>query len=319
VPYGDPNAMAEALRAAAQDAGIGLTLLDTLYLQGDVDGRALDPVQQRFSDGDAQRWSSRVEALLGAWADDPSARAGTAVHSVRAVDPASMATVAELAGQAGLPIHAHVSEQPAENAACHAAHGCSPVELLADAGVLSPSATAVHATHVTAADIDRLVATGSAVCLCPTTERDLADGIGPARAFAQRGVPLTLGSDSHAVIDLFEEARAVELDERLASGTRGGLPVEALLTAATEAGMRCLGWSDAGRLAVGRRADLVTVGLDSVRLAGTHPDDLVAAAVFAATAADVTDVVVAGRPVVAQGRHLLVDDVPGALAAALRP
>jgi formiminoglutamate deiminase len=322
VPYDDPNALAEALRAAARDAGIGLTLLDTLYLQGDVDGRAPDPVQQRFSDGSAPRWAERVESLLATWADDPSVRVGTAVHSVRAVDPASMTTVAELAERVGLPIHAHVSEQPAENAACRAVHGCSPVELLADAGVLSPGATAVHATHVTAADIDRLAATGSAVCLCPTTERDLADGIGPARTLARRGVPLALGSDSHAVIDLFEEARAVELDERLASGTRGGLPPEVLLTAATEAGARGLGWPDAGRIAVGRRADLVSVGLDSVRLAGTQPDDLVAAAVFAATAADVTDVVVAGRPVVAHGRHLLVGDVPRALAtalAALRP
>jgi len=317
VAYDDPNTMAEALRAAAADAGIRLTLLDALYLQGDVDGRPLDAVQQRFSDGDAGRWSERVEALAAGWAGDPSARVGTAVHSVRAVDRASMAVVASLAELADLPVHVHVSEQPAENAACEAVHGCSPVALLADAGVLGPAATAVHATHVTTADLDRLAATGSAVCLCPTTERDLADGIGPARAMAARGVPLALGSDSHAVVDLFEEARAAELDERLASGRRGGLLADRLLTAATATGATRLGWPDTGRLAVGQRADLVTVGLDSVRLVGTRPDDLVDALVFAATAADVTDVVVAGRPVVFEGRHLLVEDVPRAFAAAL--
>jgi formiminoglutamate deiminase len=318
VVYGDPNAMGEALRAAAADAGIGLTLLDALYLQGDVDGRPLDAVQQRFSDGDAGRWAERVAALSASWSGDAAARVGVAVHSVRAVDRASLPVVASLAAeQGGWPVHVHVSEQPAENRACAAVHGCSPVELLADAGVLGPAATAVHATHVTAADLDRLATTGSAVCLCPTTERDLADGIGPARALAARDVPLTLGSDSHAMIDLLEEARAVELDERLASGRRGGLPADGLLAAATVAGAARLGWPDAGRLAVGQRADLVTVGLDSVRLAGTRPDDLADALVFSATAADVTDVVVAGRPIVAGGRHLLVDDVSRALATAL--
>ena len=317
VPYDDANAMAEALRAAAGDAGVRLTLLDALYLQGDVDGRPLDQVQQRFSDGDADRWAARVEALLARWGDDARARVGTAVHSVRAVDPMSMASVAVLAQGAGLPLHVHASEQPAENEACQAVHGCSPVELLAGAGVLGPLATAVHATHTTGADLDRLATTGCAVCLCPTTERDLADGIGAARAMAAHGIPLALGSDSHAVIDLFEEARAVELDERLAAGSRGGLAAPALLAAATEGGAARLGWPEAGRLAVGHTADLVTVGLDSVRLAGTRPADLADAVVFAATAADVTDVVVAGRPVVAEGRHLLVADVPRALTAVL--
>jgi formiminoglutamate deiminase len=361
VPYDDPNAMAEAVRAAAHEAGVRLTLLDALYLQAHVDGRPLDAVPRRFSDGDPDRWAGRVEALAGAWAGDPTARVGVAVHSVRAVDRASMAVAAAFAGRSrpALPLHVHVSEQPAENAACQAVHGCSPVAVLADAGVLGPASTAVHATHVTAADLDRLATTGSAVCLCPTTERDLADGIGPARSMAALGIPLALGSDSHAVIDPFEEARAVELDERLASGTRGGLAPAELLTAATATGADRLGWPDAGRLAVGQRADFATVGLDSVRLAGaggradagsgrrrgrgtgaaagldagarpadpadasvaatgtTPTADLAAAVVFAATAADVTDVVVDGRPVVAAGHHLLIDDVPRALAAAI--
>jgi formiminoglutamate deiminase len=322
VPYDDPNAMGEALREAAHDAGIRLTLLDTLYLQGDMDGRPLDAVQQRFSDGDAERWAARVEALDAGWRDDLLCRAGAAVHSVRAVGAEAMAQAAATASRLGLPIHVHVSEQPAENAACRAVHGRTPVELLADTGVLGPAATAVHATHVADGDLDRLAATGTAVCLCPTTERDLADGIGRARAMAQRDIPLALGSDSHAVIDLFEEARAVELDERLASGTRGGVTATQLLTAATSAGAYRLGWPDAGRLAVGQHADFVTLTLDSVRLAGTRPDDLVDATVFAATPADITHVTVAARPVVADARHLLLPDTPAALSrsiAALDP
>jgi formiminoglutamate deiminase len=318
-PYDDPNAMAVALRAAAAAAGVRLTLLDTLYLQGDVDGGPLSPVQQRFSDGDADRWADRVSPLADAWRGDPLARVGVAVHSVRAVDPASMGVVAGLAERGSWAIHVHVSEQAAENQACLAVHGRSPVQLLADAGVLGPRTTAVHATHVDRADIRRLASAGCTVCLCPTTERDLADGVGSARALVAEGVPLAVGSDSHAAIDLFEEARAVELDERLVFGTRGGLSPAALLTAATEAGAKSLGWPDAGRLEVGALADFVTVGLDSVRLAGAPDDALLAAIVYAATAADVTNVVVAGRPVVADGRHLLVPNVPRALHTAIAP
>jgi formiminoglutamate deiminase len=265
-------------------------------------------VQERFSDGSADRWAARVEALCTTWKDDPLARVGVAVHSVRAVDPGSMAVAVEL----DLPLHVHVSEQPAEVLACQTVHGCSPVALLQDAGVLSPRSTAVHATHVASADIDRLALSEATACLCPTTERDLADGIGPARRLSAAGVPLALGSDSHAVIDLFEEARAVELDERLADGTRGGLSPAALLAAATSSGARSIGWSDAGSLTVGAHADFATVSLDSVRLAGAPTDDLAAAVIYAATAADVTDVVVAGRRVVAAGEHLLLGDV-GAL------
>ena len=316
--YDEPNAMGEALRAAAREAGLRLTLLDTLYLHAGIDEQPLDPAQQRFSDGDAERWAARVETLASAWAGDPTARVGTAIHSVRAVDPKAMQTVSACAGRLGAPLHVHVSEQPAENEACRRAHGgSSPTALLADAGVLGPLTTAIHATHVTDDDLDLLAAHDTTVCLCPTTERDLADGIGPARAMAARSIPLALGTDSQAVVDLFEEARAAELDERLASGSRAGLRAETLLTAATAAGTRCLGWPEAGALAPGRLADFVTVGLDSVRLAGIPPADLVAGVVGAATASDVTDVVVGGRPVVRDGAHLLVPDVPGELAAAI--
>jgi cytosine/adenosine deaminase-related metal-dependent hydrolase len=171
--------------------------------------------------------------------------------------------------------------------------------VLADAGALGPRTSAVHATHLTAHDVGLLGGTGTHVCFCPTTERDLGDGIGPSRALHDAGAPLTLGSDSHAVIDLFEEMRAVELDERLATQRRGHWSADELLAAATTGGHRSIGFPDAGRIEVGARADLVTLDTRSVRTAGTGAD--AATAVFAAAAADVVQVVCGGRVVARRG------------------
>ena len=301
-PYADPNAMGEAVIAAARDAGIRITLLDTVYLTSSVDGKPLEGVQRRFGDGDLDGWSQRFDALRGA----PGAKIGAALHSVRAVPADVMATFA--ARTDGLPVHVHLSEQRSENEQSQAVHGCSPTELLDRTGVWQPMTTAVHATHVSARDIDLL--RDQYVCLCPTTERDLADGIGPARRLADAGARLSLGSDSHAVIDPFEEARGVEMGERLATERRGRFTVAELLAAATN--HASVGWPDAGTIAPGNRADLVAVSLDTVRTAGVDP----AGALFAATAADVTDVVVDGRLVVAGGRHAAFD-VPAALRDAI--
>ena len=182
-PYADPNAMGHALAQAAAEAGIRLTLLDTCYLTADVDGRPVEGVQRRFSDGTADAWAERVAALR----DGPGLRIGVAAHSVRAVPRAALPVVDEAAG--GRPLHVHLSEQPAENAACLAAHGLTPTGLLAAEGLLGPATTAVHATHLTGADIALLGGSRTTACLCPTTERDLADGLGPARALARRRVP----------------------------------------------------------------------------------------------------------------------------------
>jgi formiminoglutamate deiminase len=310
-PYGEPFVMGAALVEAAAQAGVRLTLLDTLYLSSTVDGQPLAGVQRRFGDRDVDAWSDRHDALPPA----PHLRLGAALHSVRAVPLGSLTTFSYR--NSGGPLHFHLSEQRAENDACLATHGCTPTQLLADTGVLGSNATAVHATHLTEHDGALLGETGTGVCLCPTTERDLADGIGPARALADAGSPLSLGSDSHAVIDLFEEARAVELDERLRTERRGHFTPAELTHAATAAGHAALGWADAGTIAAGNRADLVTVALDSVRTAAVPP----AGVFFAAGAADVTDVLVDGRVVVRDGRHTLLD-VPAELArsiAAVRP
>lgn len=302
----DPTtAMSDAVIAAARDAGIRLTLLDTLYRYGgrDAEGRTQVPRgAQKLFISDVGGWLARHESLVFSGAS----RRGAAVHSLRAVDPDDVARVVEATGDE--PLHAHVSEQPAENLQVEAAFGRSPVAVLRDAGALGPRFTAVHATHLSPTDIADLA--GSFVCICPTTERDLGDGIGPARALADAGATLTIGSDQHVVVDPFDELRALEGHERLQSGRRGVFSPLELISAATTDGYRSLGWR--GGLLVGAECDLVTVLTDSPRTAGVALDQLW----LAASAADVTDVVVAGERVVTGGAHR-AGDVGAALADAI--
>jgi cytosine/adenosine deaminase-related metal-dependent hydrolase len=343
-PYDDPNAMGAAVIAAAREAGIRITLIDTCYLHGGI-GEELGAGQRRFSDGTAEAWAERVSALADGLAEPPGAtgstaeaaqgggglsfasparsmvRVGAAIHSVRAVTPEEMRIVAAWANERGAPLHAHVSEQPAENVACQDAYGRTPTELLAEAGALSERFTAIHVTHPTDRDRALLGEAGATVCLCPTTERDLADGIGPAAALREAGARLAVGSDSQAVIDVFEEARAIELDERLARLERGNHDAAALLTAATADGRRAIGWPEADAIEPGNLADLVNLSGESVRLAGIGPETAAASIVFAASAADVANVIVGGEFVVRDGAHTKLD-VPRELRdsiAALAP
>lgn len=311
-PYDDPNAMGEALIAAAGEAGIRITLLDAAYLSSGF-GAAPDQHQRRFSDGTADAWAERAGLLK----DGDHARIGAAVHSVRAVPADQLATVADWARTRGAPLHVHLSEQTAENEACLAAHGRTPTQLLADHGVLGPHTTGVHNTHLTEEDIALIGSSTTGTCMCPTTERDLADGIGPAVRLERAGSPLSLGSDSHAVIDLFEEARAMELNERLRTRVRGHWTAAALLRAASATGHAALGWNEAGSIETGSLADLVTVGLDSVRTAGPLPRLGAETAVFAASAADVRHTVVGGRHIVRDGAHTHIPDVANALHTAI--
>ena len=314
-PYAEPNAMGHAVIDGAADAGIRLTLLDTCYLSSGPDGSPLAGPQQRFGDGTGDRWAQRVEALRQQVGAQPSVLVGAALHSVRGVPIEHMPVVVEWAAAHGVPLHVHSSEQTREVEQCRAVHGRTPTAVLRDVGALGPRSTAVHATHLTAEDIADLDRTATGVCFCPTTERDLGDGIGPAPALlAGRGL-FSLGSDSNAVIDLFEEARAVELNERLASRTRGIVAADRLLRAATDDGHRALGWADAGELVVGARADFVAVEMDSIRTAGGGAT--VENVVFAAAAPDVTDVVVDGRAVVVDRKHVTVPDVEVELASAI--
>ncbi|WP_367135445.1 formimidoylglutamate deiminase [Saccharothrix sp. HUAS TT1] len=294
--HGGGNEMAEALRQAALDAGIRLTLLDACYLAGGI-GRPVRGVQERFSDGTGDRWLDRVAELRS----DDNTRIGAAIHSVRAVPRETLSLVA--GAFPDRPLHVHLSEQPAENEACLAAYGLTPTELLAEAGALTARTTAVHGTHLSAKDIGLLGAARTGVCFCPTTEADLADGIGPARELASAGSPLSLGSDQHAVIDPLGEARALEHNERLRTGERGRFAPAELVEALTN--HASIGWPEAGRIEVGAPADLVAVRVDSVRTAGTAPEQLV----LTATASDVAVVVVGGKVVARDGVHERLGDV----------
>jgi len=320
--YRDPNETGRLLIEAAAAAGLRITLLDACYLAGGFapGGKPLPlaGAQLRFSDGSAAAWTER---LAGFRCDShgmiaPHARLGAAIHSVRAVGPDQMPEIIAWSQRHGAPLHAHLSEQPLENAECLAAFGGTPAEVLYETGALGPRSTMVHATHLTERDIELLGGSLSTVCMCPLTEADLADGVGPAPSLAEAGSPLSLGSDGHSVIDLIQEARWLELSQRLVSRRRGHFGTAALASAVSASGHACLGWPDAGEIVPGAYADLVTVSLDSPRLAGAQNGDPLAALFAAGTAADVRAVVAAGVDVVRDGQHLLVDDVPGALSAA---
>jgi cytosine/adenosine deaminase-related metal-dependent hydrolase len=222
-------------------------------------------------------------------------RIAAAIHSVRAVDPESMRVVATYARDRSVPLHVHLAEQPAEVEECQAVEGCTPVELLEREGVLGMDLSAVHAIHLSARDMLVLGRYHVGVCACPTTERDLGDRVGQIRRLRDAGCRLSLGSDSNAVIDMLEEARGVELDERRATGSRVLNQPDELLAAATSNGMTALGW-EAGEIKPGMCADFIT--LEPPR----DPWRELSAAyiVFGLSGRDVTNVVVGGITVVSR-------------------
>ena len=309
-PYDDHD-MELALARAAMAVGIRVTILDTCYLAGGI-GQPLSNQQLRFGDGDAGGWLARWHSLRDRLQREssPLVTLGAAIHSVRAVPPEAIAQI--VAGlPADVPLHLHLSEQPRENDDSVAAYGLTPTALIASLGVPSDRLSVVHATHLTESDIRTLGEARVTVVMCPTTEADLGDGIGPARRLADAGASIALGSDQNAVIDPFLELRGLEAGERLASGERGRFSPAELLLAATSAGYRSLGWG-AGGLAVGDPLDLVEVDLESLRTLGAFPSQVA----LAATGSDVVAVWVGGRRVVTResGGMLSVcgiDSLPG--------
>lgn len=308
-PYDAPDELARRVIAAALDVGVRITLLRVLYARGGI-GEPPALLQRRFCDTTPEAALMAVERLRqGA---DPRVRVGLAPHSIRAV-PAEW--LPKLAGFEGV-IHSHVAEQPAEVAACLEAFGCSPLALLADAGLVDERFTAVHLTHPSRGDIDRLVSAEATACVCPSTELDLGDGLAPLDL--RRRARLCIGTDSHAVIDPFYEARTVELHARAQAGQRNVLsPVgdrhglaARLLGIATAGGRRSLGAPE-GAIAVGAPADLALLDLRRPAAAGMPPLE---AAVFVATPDWVRGVWVGGEPIVVDGLHPRRDAI---LAAAL--
>lgn len=313
-PYADVHELARQVLRAAREVGLRLCLLRVAYARAGFKKEAA-PRQRRFCDGSAEEALERTAGLRDAWRMEPLASVGLAPHSVRAVPGDWLDHFARHAGRAlgGAPLHLHAAEQPAEVDQCKAEHGLRPVELLDEKGLLDARTTLVHAVHLGQGEAERLARAQAMVCACPTTERNLGDGVVPADQLRAAGAGLCFGSDSQAHVDLFEEGRALDGHLRLVRLKRAPLDDGSgaaenlgnlLLRAATAGGARALGLPT-GTLAPGTPADFCTVDLGHPTLAGVIPHALAAQLAFAATPACVREVYVQGKRIVEGGVHPL--------------
>lgn len=278
-PYADRLATSEALVRAALDEGVAIALLRVVYARK-AKGQPAEGVQRRFVDADLDAALGDVDALAARYAGEPRVRVGVAPHSVRAVPPEWLGEIARFADARGLPLHAHVAEQPAEVAASLAETGRRPVELLAESGVLGPRFVAVHATHLAPHEARLLGQSRATVCLCPTTERDLGDGLPDVGVLRDAGVALCTGVDSHVASDPFEDMRGIELGERLRTGRRctdraSASPAGTLWDSASAVGARALGFADVGAT--------LEIDRDAPGLALVDDEHLLDAIVFSGT------------------------------------
>jgi formimidoylglutamate deiminase len=323
--YDDPNLLAKQVVRAAGDVGVRIALLRVAYARSGFQVEQ-NPRQLRFLEKDPAIYLKNLESLRSdlRGSSPDTAWAGAAPHSVRAVPLDYLREVIAHANQSDLKVHMHVAEQPAEVSACVEEYRRTPVALLETEGLLSERFTAVHAIHVTPKGIPSFAKTGAMVCACPTTERNLGDGVVPADEYLKHDVPICLGTDSHAQIDLLEDAREIEYHLRLQKLERAVLdnqfqvsssksPVQSrlaarLLDCATINGARSIGSPD-GSLEPGKAADFFTIDLDDPSIAGASTDDLLSSIVFSMSRAAVREVVVGGKPIVSEGRHLIQEDV----------
>jgi formimidoylglutamate deiminase len=309
--YDDPNLIAKEVIRAAKDVGLRIALLRVAYERAGFNEEP-NPLQKRFIES-AESYVSNLERLKSDLDNDSSAWVGAAPHSVRAVSLDHLKIVNEAASRNNLPVHMHVAEQPAEVSACIEEYGRSPVALLDTEGILSERFTAVHAIHVTPKAITALAKTGAMVSGCPTTERNLGDGVIPADGYFKNGVPICLGSDSHAQIDLLEDARELEYHLRLQRKERNVLATtsdeqgrsalaQRLFDCATVNGAKSIGF-DGGHIETGAPADFFTVDLNDPSIAGASTEDLLSNIVFSLSRTAIKDVVVQGRRIVEDGHH----------------
>jgi formimidoylglutamate deiminase len=314
-PYADPDELAKRTVAAARAVGLRVVLLRAAYARAGA-GDPPAGAQRRFADASPDDAALAVERLARAHAADPLVSFGLAPHSVRACPAEWIRALAAEAARRRLPLHLHAAEQPRELEACRAEHGATPVRLLERLGALGPRTTLVHAIHVDGEEIAAIARSGAGVCACPTTERDLGDGVVPADRLLAAGVPLALGTDSNVEVDLFAEARALEGHLRLVSGERAVLGREGegadalalrLLDVAARGGRAALGL-EGGHLAPGDPADFQVLDLADPSLVGAAEGDLATHAVFSLSRTAVRDLYVAGEPVVLGGRAARVDE-----------
>jgi len=303
--YSDPNLLAREVMRAAGDVGIRIALLRVAYARSGYETEP-NPQQIRFIEPSPDVYLKHLQQLLKTPGNGMS-WIGVAPHSVRAVPLDYLKTIVAFANEHELAVHMHVAEQPAEVSACIEEYGRSPVALLETEGLLSKRFTAVHAIHVTPKAIGAMARAGAMVCACPTTERNLGDGVIPVDNYFDAGVRVALGSDSQIQIDLLEDARELEYHLRLQKTARNVLAplndsgssalAQRLFDCATVHGAASIGF-DGGRLTPGAPADFFTVDLDDPSIAGAEVDDLLANIVFSVSRAAVREVVVAGKQIV---------------------
>lgn len=301
-PYADAAAMSRALIAAAAEAGIDLCLLPVLYMQGGFDGRALSARQQRFGH-DVDAFLRLIETLRRDECD--ALQVGIALHSLRAVPPDALQAVLAAEAQADRPIHIHIAEQQAEVDECLGVRGTRPVTWLLDHAHVDARWTLVHATHLSAPEVQALASSGATVCLCPTTEANLGDGLFPLPEYLAADGAFSIGSDSHISVSPVEELRWLEYGQRLRLQRR---------CIAVGAEEKSVGRFLHGRaLAGGRRsagtriaANASTILLDAAHplFAARNPDEAVDTWIFSGNAPLVREVHVRGRKVVSNGRHV---------------
>ncbi len=302
-PYDNVAEMSERIVAAAETAGIGLTLLPVLYRQSGFLGKPPTPAQRRFV-SDRDTYARLMETRM------PPGNIGIAPHSLRAV------TLDDLQWAAltwhGFPAHIHVAEQTREVEECLAAHGRRPIDLLLDTvEVEARRWCLVHATHADAGELARIVKANAVVGLCPITEANLGDGLFDAQAFLAQGGRFGIGSDSLVRISAADELRTLEYGQRLLHRRRNVLGEATrstgrrLFEAAVAGGVQAMGqWWPVGRISVGERADFVVLDRQHPALAAAEGDSLLDAWLFAADNAAIKTVYREGVPVVQDGRHV---------------
>jgi len=319
-PYDDPNLLAKEVIRAARDVGLRIALLRVAYARA---GYQTDPnpQQARFIELDPEIYLDRLTQLRSSLGKmDGDAWVGVAPHSVRAVPLPYLKEIVAFANTQIMPIHMHVAEQPAEVSACIEEFGRSPVALLETEGLLSERFTGVHVIHITPKAAGMLARARALVCACPTTERNLGDGIVPVDLFFKNGVRVSLGTDSQIQIDLLEDARELEYHLRLQKGERAILVDQnteeqsalaaRLFECATVNGAQSIGLPG-GTLDKGNPADFFTVDLNDASIAGASPDNLLSSIVFSLSKTAVKDVIVGGKKIIEDGRHNDQEEIVG--------
>jgi formiminoglutamate deiminase len=343
-PFGNPGELAERIVAAAQQTGIGLTLLPSFYAHSGFGGAEPAPRQRRFIN-DVESFARIVEASRLAVSVLPGGQIGIAPHSLRAVTPAELAVIVPLARDG--VIHIHIAEQTKEVEDCVAWCGQRPIEWLLGNHAVDERWCLVHSTHATEAEVRAMASSGAIVGLCPITEANLGDGIFPAASFLALKGRFGVGTDSNVLLDGAEELRTLEYSQRLARRARnvlasaaGSSTGRALFEQALSGGARALcsvRTSDSddgttsrranvtalvgpriGALEVGASLDLVSLKADHPALAERREDQILDSWIFTAGRAVVDCVWRAGAKVVINGRHHRRDELLSRYRRALK-